>query len=245
MFPFTRHSVIASTASANADARRDGFDILVGAYWKPVYKYVRLRWHAAPEEAEDLTQGFFASAYEKRFFDAFDPSRGRFRTFLRTCLDGFVANQRQAGQRLKRGGATQIVSIDAFSAEGELRRQGVRWLAPQTAATPDFDAYFDREWARSVLALAVERFRASAAQAGRAQHAALFSRYDLEAPDREERLTYADLAREFGLSVTDVTNALSAARREFRAAVLECLRELTMSEDEFRAEAQRLLGVVV
>jgi RNA polymerase sigma factor (sigma-70 family) len=236
MFPPTRHSVISSAASGDADTRRDGFGVLVQAYWKPVYKYVRLRWRAAPEEAEDLTQAFFARAFEKRFLDPFDPSRARFRTFLRTCLDGFVANQRQAGQRLKRGGASTVVSFDALAAEGELRRQAA-------APTQDFDEYFDREWARSVLALAVERFRAAAIAAGRERHVAVFTRYDLEAPDRDEPLTYADLARELGLAVTDVTNALNAARREFRAAVLECLRELTMSDDEFRAEARRLLGV--
>lgn len=238
MFPFTRHSVIASAASHDADVRRDGFDVLVQAYWRPVYKYVRLRWRATPDEAEDLAQGFFARAFEKRFFDVFDPSRARFRTFLRTCLDGFVANERQASQRVKRGGAATIVSLDAQAAEGELQRQA-------GSVVPSFDEYFDREWTRSVLTLAVERFRAAAVRAGRTRQVAVFTRYDLEAPDRAERLTYADLAREMNISVTDVTNALNAARREFRAVVLECLRELTMTEDEFRAEARRLLGLVL
>jgi len=236
MFPVTRHSVIASAASGDADARRDGFGLFVEAYWKPVYKYVRLRWRAAPDQAEDLTQAFFARAFEKRFLDPFDPARARFRTFLRTCLDGFVANQRQAGDRQKRGGGAAVVSFDASTAEWELRRQG-------GVITQDFDDYFEREWARSVLALAVDRFRAAALRAGRSRQVAVFTRYDLEAPERDERLTYAALARELGMSVTDVTNTLHAARREFRAAVLQCLRELTASEDEFRAEARRLLGV--
>jgi RNA polymerase sigma factor (sigma-70 family) len=235
MFPATRHSVIASAASGDADARRDGFGLFVEAYWRPVYKYVRLRWRAAPDEAEDLTQAFFAQAFEKRFLDPFDPSRARFRTFLRTCLDGFVANQRQAGGRQKRGGGAAVIPF-AVTAERELVRQGA-------VATHDFDDYFDREWARSVLALAVNRFRAAALRAGRSRQVAVFTRYDLEAPDRDDRLTYAALARELGMSVSDVTNTLHAARREFRAAVLECLRELTAGEDEFRAEARRLLGI--
>ena len=236
MFPATRHSVIASAASGDADARRDGFGLFVEAYWRPVYKYVRLRWRAAPDEAADLTQAFFARAFEKRFLDPFDPSRARFRTFLRTCLDAFVANQRQAGDRQKRGGGMAVVSFDALTAERELRRQA-------GAVTRDLDDYFDREWARSVLALAVERFRAEALRTGRGRQVTVFTRYDLEAPDRDERLTYAGLARELGMTVTDVTNTLHAARREFRAAVLQCLRELTASEDEFRAEARRLLGM--
>jgi hypothetical protein len=188
MFPFTRHSVIASAASSDADVRRAGFDRLAGAYWKPVYKYVRLRWGVAPEEAEDLTQGFFARAFEKRYFDTFDPGRARFRTFLRTCLDGFVANERQSRQRFKRGGGAAIVPLDVLAAEGELRRQA--------DAAVSLDEYLDREWTRGVLALAVDRLRAEAARTGRTKQLAVFTRYDLEAPDRAERLTYADVARE-------------------------------------------------
>jgi hypothetical protein len=72
-----------------------------------------------------------------------------------------------------------------------------------------------------------------------------FERYDLEAPDAGTHLTYAELAAELGVTVTDVTNYLAAARRQFRAFVLERLRELTGSDDEFRAEAKRWLGVDV
>jgi RNA polymerase sigma factor (sigma-70 family) len=235
MFPATRHSVIASVASSDPDVRRAAFGTLAQAYWPPAYKYLRLKWSALPDEAEDLAQGFFTRAFEKHYLDGFDPSRARFRTFFRTCLDAFVANQRQAEGRLKRGGATMILSIDAAAAEADLQRHA--------AVIQDFDEYFDREWARSVLTLAVERYRESAIAAGRERQVAAFTRYDLEAPDRQEKLTYADLGRELGLSVSDVTNTLNAARREFRAAVLECLRELTMTDEEFRAEARRLLGV--
>jgi hypothetical protein len=96
-----------------------------------------------------------------------------------------------------------------------------------------------------VLAMAVDRYRSAALAAGRERQVAVFTRFDLDAPDRREELTYADVGRELGLSVNDVTNALNAARREFRGVVLECLRELTMSDAEFRAEARRLLGVAI
>src|SRR6266545_8142728 len=91
-FPLTRRSVVRAAASADPETRRRAFEALVAAYWRPVYKYLRLEWSAPGEDAEDLTQGFFARALEKGFFDRFDPSRSRFRTYLRTCLDGFVAN---------------------------------------------------------------------------------------------------------------------------------------------------------
>src|SRR4051794_15933966 len=119
-FPVTRHSVVSAIRSDRAEVRRSAFDTLVAAYWKPVFKYVRLKWHASPDDAADLTQAFFLRAYEKEFFEAFDPARARFRTFLRTCLDGFVANTRKADGRLKRGGAVTLVPLDFDEAEREL-----------------------------------------------------------------------------------------------------------------------------
>ena len=235
-FPPTRHSVVLASASADPDARRQAFSVIVEAYWKPVYKYVRLRWHASPEEAEDLTQGFFARAFEKDFFRSFDPARARFRTFLRTCLDGFVANERQAAERLKRGGAVRFVSLDFQNAEGELRHH-------DHAVPADMEAFFDREWARGIFRAAVDRLREHYRDGGRDAYFRAFERYDLEGPDSGARVTYADLARELGVSAGDVTNYLAAARRQFRGFVLDRLRTLTGNDDEFRAEAKRLLGV--
>jgi RNA polymerase sigma factor (sigma-70 family) len=235
-FPFTRYSVVAAAASVNPDVRRAAFDTLARAYWRPVYKYVRLRWHASPDEAEDLTQGFFGRAFEKNYFEPYDPSRARFRTFLRTCLDAFVANERQASQRLKRGGAAQLVPLDVVAVEGELQSQ--------TGQVDDYDVYFEQEWVRSLFTLAVDRMRRDWADSpARSRQLRVFERYDLEAPDRDERLTYGDLARELAMSPSDVGNALNAARRAFRDIVLDSLRELTVSDEEFRAEAERLFGV--
>ena len=103
-FPSTRHSLVEALHGADPELRRRAFDTLVRSYWKPVYKYIRLRWNAAPEDAEDLTQDFFALAYDKGHLDRYDPAQSRFRTFLRVCVDGAVANARKAGARLKRGG---------------------------------------------------------------------------------------------------------------------------------------------
>src|SRR3954452_9804145 len=122
-FPATRHSIVAAMRSPRADDRRAAFDTMVTAYWKPVFKYVRIKWQASPEDAADLTQGFFLRAFEKDFFAGFDPAKAKFRTYLRTCLDGFAANSRKADARLKRGGGVTLVSIDFGVAERELCRQ--------------------------------------------------------------------------------------------------------------------------
>ena len=231
-FPPTRHSIVAAIRSGEGDQRQVAFDALAAAYWKPVFKYVRLKWHAAPAEAEDLTQAFFARAYEKDYFAPFDPSRARFRTFLRTCLDRFVANARKADARLKRGGGVTLVPIDVAEAERELQAQ-----APN--AVDDFDAYFHREWLRSLFAAAAARLRDDCAARGRPLRYTLFERYDL-APDPDDRPTYADLARDVGRTSADVTNELAAARREFRRLVLELLRQQCATEEEFEAESRAL-----
>jgi RNA polymerase sigma factor (sigma-70 family) len=235
-FPLTRRSVVRAAASTDPETRQRAFDTLVAAYWRPVYKYLRLKWSATGEDAEDLTQGFFARAIEKGFFDRFDPARARFRTYLRACLDGFVANERKSAGRLKRGGGAEHVSLDFAGAEAELARQG-----PSESA--DMEEYFHREWVRSLFGLAVEALRRRCTEAGKDVHFALFERYDLDGPDAAARPSYADLAREMGIPETQVTNHLAWARREFRRLVLEALEEATGSEEEFRTEARQLLGI--
>jgi RNA polymerase sigma factor (sigma-70 family) len=235
-FPVTRPSVVLAAGSGDPETRRRAFDVLVASYWKPVYKYVRLKWQAGTEDAEDLTQGFFARAFEKGFFDRYDPSVARFRTYLRTCLDGFVANQRKAARRLKRGGGVQVLPLDFEGAEGELRRH-------EPSAGVDPEEYFQREWVRSLFALAVEELRAHLDATGRTVHFRLFERYDLEAPDSPERPSYARLGSELSLTTTQVTNYLAAARRELRRLVLDKLRAQCGTEAEFRSEARHVLGI--
>jgi RNA polymerase sigma factor (sigma-70 family) len=244
-FPQTRHSLVSDLRSDRAEVRRAAYDALVAAYWKPVFKYVRLKWHAAPDEAADLTQGFFLRAFEKAFFASFDPAKARFRTYLRTCLDGFVANERKAERRLKRGGGHTIVSVDFNAEVGAADFNAAEWELQQQQASAgaiqDFDAYFHREWLRTLFAAAADRLRDACARHGRPQRFTVFERYDLLADD-DQRPTYAQLAADLGLTANGVTNELAAARREFRRIVLAVLREQCATDEEFAAEARALTG---
>jgi hypothetical protein len=234
-FPATRWTLVRATGSADPVVRRQATETLIAAYWKPVYKYIRVKWQAGNEDAKDLTQAFFAVAVEKGFFDPFDPGKARFRTFVRLCVDGFVANERRAANRLKRGGGAEILTLDFAAAEGELRRQ-------EPAATVDPDDFFRREWVREMFASTVDDLRRRCAASGKELHFKLFERYDLDGPDAAEKPSYAGLAQEFGLAQTQVTNYLAVARRLFRRLVLERLRASTGSEDEYRDEVWRLFG---
>src|SRR5262249_46274669 len=123
-FPATRRSAVLGVGSENPAERARSFDILVRAYWKPVYKHVRLRWNRAAEDARDLTQGFFARAFEKRHFSNYDPTKALFRTYMKSCLDRYVMEVARGQKREKRGGGAVRLSLDFEVAESELAQLG-------------------------------------------------------------------------------------------------------------------------
>ena len=208
---------------------------LIQVYWRPVYGYLRLRWRREPADAEDLTQEFFFRALEGNFFGKYDPALARFRTFLRTCVDGFTANMDRAAGRMKRGGGSLFLSLDFDLAESELTDLSLQGEAAM-------DRYFHDEWVKSVITLAVSALKDHCEARGKTMAFAVFSRYDMHS-EESDRPTYQVVADQLHQPVTQVTNLLAYARKEFRRIVLEMLRGLTSSDEEFRSEAQALLGV--
>ncbi|HET7617465.1 MAG TPA: sigma-70 family RNA polymerase sigma factor [Vicinamibacterales bacterium] len=234
-FPATRPSIVRAIRSADSTARERALDALTRAYWRPVYAYIRVRFGRTAEDAQDLTQEFFTRVLEHDSLAAYDPSRARFRTFLRVCLDRFLANEHRDEGRLKRGGSVRIEPLNLAAFDGELARHPI-------AVDNDPERWFHREWVRGLFAAAVDALAARAAHEQRDLALALFRRYDLDDDAGPERPSYAALARSFEVSVNDVTNQLAWARRTFRAIMLERLRELCDSDEEFRREARDLLG---
>ena len=195
---------------------------------------MRVKWSLDPDAAADLTQEFFTSTLEKEVIERYDPARARFRTYLRLCLDGFAANSRKAEHRLKRGGGVSVVPLDFETAEGEIQSH-------EPAVNADLDELFYREWVRALLDRSVADLKRHAEDAGRPIMFEVFSRYDL-LEDTETRPTYTEIARALTVTAATVTNHLAAMRKEFRKIVLKRLRELTSSDEEWEAEAARLLG---
>ncbi len=232
-FPPTRHSVIQRIRTSDPSVRRDAFEDLVNGYWKPVYKYLRINWHLADEDAQDLTQSLFSEAFQKAWLERYEPERARFRTFIRLCADRLVMNAKQSAARAKRGGGAQMIPLDFTEAEREL--QGRHLSTP-----PDAEEFFHREFIRALFDRAVAAVRAEFESSGRSVHVRLFDCYDLSPSDG---VTYAQLAEEFGLTTTQVTNYLAQVRRRFRDRALEALHSLCGSEEEYRREARELFGV--
>jgi DNA-directed RNA polymerase specialized sigma24 family protein len=228
--------VVDDLSSVDPRVRAAAYDALARSYWQPVYGYIRLRWRRTPEEAQDLTQEFFARVFEREYLERYDAAKARFRTFVRTCLDGFLANEARSAARLKRGGGFVIDAVDFARFDKDL-------AVHARSDDPDPERWFHREWVRALFAGALARLRTHCDARGHAIAFTLFTRYDIEPEGSAPRPTYAQLARDTDLAVTDVTNELAWARRAFREIVLEVLRATCASDAEFRAEARDLLGI--
>ncbi|HEY3298761.1 MAG TPA: hypothetical protein VGK34_08915, partial [Armatimonadota bacterium] len=192
-FPQTRYSVLTAAKSDDPAIRSRAIETIAAAYWKPLYKYVRLKWKLTPEDASDFTQDFFAGLLERELLASYDAGKGRLRTFLRTCADRLYMKRTRDSMRQKRGGGHEHLVLDCGEAEQEL-------ASALTSDSPE--DHFEKEWVRSLFAVGLQRLRARCESANKTLHFKLFERYDLaeECP----RPSYAELAEEFGLATTDV-----------------------------------------
>jgi DNA-directed RNA polymerase specialized sigma24 family protein len=233
-FPATRLSILERVRSGDDAVRRDAFGDLAAGYWKPSYHYLRLRWRLTAEDAEDAVQAFFATAFEKEYLGRYDASQAKFRTFLRLCLDRYVHNLHKAASAEKRGGGVAVLSLDFPGAERE--------LAETTAEPGDADRFFHDETVRFLFGRTVASLEAACERDDRAVVFRVFRHHDL---DPSAETTYATVARDLQLSVSQVTNHLHAARRQFRDLALSHLRALSATEAEYRRDARELFGVDV
>lgn len=226
-FPETHWSVIAASRD-HADPRwRERIEQLARLYWKPIYRHLRIRWGMSNEEAKDATQDFFGEMLEGKYLREAAESRGRFRSFVKVCLDNAVRQMKRAGGRLKRGGGVAIVPLDA-GGEG----------APEPAAPGEPpEASLDREWRRALVAEAVKRLQAEYEGEGRAGWFEVFRRVDLAEAGRP---TYRDVAAALGVRETDVDNRLSHARKRLFEFVRDIVAESVADEEALSAELKEL-----
>lgn len=151
VFATTHWSVVLATADQDLPQARVALEQLCRIYWYPLYFYVRRLGHSH-EDAQDLTQEFFARLLEKNYLAAADPEKGKFRTLLLVMLKRFLANKWEQANRQKRGGGAEIIPLDPEHTQ-------YRYLAePPDDLSPD--KAYDRRWARILLARVTERLRA-------------------------------------------------------------------------------------
>ncbi len=227
-FPPTRWSILRDARDRQAPGYHSAIGDLCRLYWKPVYAYLRSSRSMDNERAKDLTQQFLMEIVEGDFLQRYVPDQGSFRGYLRGALRFFVLEEHRNDAALKRGGGRSFVSIDAKSAE----------TLPSGA---DPETLFDQQWGNSVLDQAVAALRDELAASGRDTVFRVFDRYELNSPP-EGPPSYAELARDYSLKETDISNYLHACRKRLRELVVLRIRDYVSSEADVASELLRLFS---
>lgn len=224
-FATTRWSLILR-AGGDATASAEALEKLCATYWPPVYAWVRRGGHGRAE-AEDFTQEFFARLLGYGSFAAAKPEKGRFRSFLLGALKHFLANEWHRENCQKRGGGKLAFSLDALEA---YEREAVE---PRDEASPD--KLFDRQWAETLLARAVERLRGEYVSAEQLARFDVLKNYLHAGSDTA---SYAETAQGLGISESAVKSAIFKLRQRYgemvRHEVLQTLDDPAQVEDELR-----------
>ena len=231
-----QHSQIGKTSltmlsgfdSNDPSVRESSLETLTKYYWKPVYKYFRLKWNRSNEQAKDLTQSFFASLLESATLQKYDSQSSSFRNYLKICADRFANNNDRDQKRLKRGGGVRIGSLDFDVAEAELDQA--------TALAQESDDIFHVEWLRSLVDISLSELQSTMESNGKQLEFELFQLRDVEPADGSEVPQYGELAEKFSIPVTQVNNFLAGTRRLFRQIVKQNIRNLTCSQEEYESE---------
>lgn len=231
-FPTTRWTDVLAAQVTDTSQYHQAFGLFVRRYWKPVYCYIRRRGRSN-EQAKDLTQEFFISWLEDRKLARADPQRGRFRTFILTCLQRFLIAQGRREHARRRLPPEGVVSIDRLVHEsGEL---------PQADDSLTPEAAFGRAWALSVLEAAVAEVERYCGDHSLQPHYEMLRRRlvmpVLEGADVPPlRL----LAEEFGLSEKEVANRLQTAKHLLRRALQQQAAHYATSSAEVTSEMRSL-----
>ena len=219
-FATTRWTVVRAAGASVAGA----LESLCTAYWFPLYAYVRRRGFSK-EDAEDLTQAFFAKLLERRDFAGLKQENGRFRAFLLAALKNFLANERDRAGRLKRGGNITHFSLNWQSADSQFQ------IADTASRSPD--EAFDREWALALLERVMVQLRDESTVAGRAERFEQLKRF--LAVGKGE-IPYALAASELLMDAGTLRVAIYRLRKRYRELlkqeVADTLSDPAMVEEE-------------
>jgi RNA polymerase sigma factor (sigma-70 family) len=231
-FETTEWSLVLAAGQGESEKAEQALARLCTLYWYPVFAFVRRKGHP-PEDAQDLTQGFFWRLIEKGDLGDADRSRGRFRSFLLTACQHYLANERDRSQAQKRGGGQTPVPIDAAVAERRYERAFAHGDTPERL--------YDRQWALTLLDRVFQALRAEYADNGKAE---LFDRLKDFVTADEDAGTHADAAEDLGTSAGAVKVAVHRLRRRFREELLKRVADTLGPDQEVEDEIRHLLATL-
>ena len=219
-------------AQGESPAAEEALETLCRTYWRPVYSFVR-RQGVGPEEAEDLTQGFFALLLERRDFDTVQKEKGRLRSYLLTSLKHFLTNERNRAIAIKRGKGQRLISLD------QLHEVEGASFEPANRATAD--QIYERRWAMTVLNQVLVRLEEEHRAAGKMQ---LFDRLQKSFTDEPDRSSQVEIAQELGMTENAVNQAFHRFRQRYRELLREEVAHTVAVAVDIEDELRHLIAVL-
>jgi RNA polymerase sigma-70 factor (ECF subfamily) len=229
-FTTTQWSVVLA-ARGPSPASEEALEKLCRTYWRPIYAFVR-RQGTEPEEAKDLTQGFFALLLERRDFDTVRKEKGRLRSYLLTSLKHFLTNERNRAMAIKRGEGQRLISLDELQDE----RAGF-----EPADTATADQIYERRWAMTVLNQVLARLEEEHRAAGKVQ---LFDRLQKSFTDEPDRSSQVEIAHELGMTENAVNQAFHRFRQRYRELLREEVAHTVAVAVDIEDELRHLIAVL-
>jgi RNA polymerase sigma factor (sigma-70 family) len=228
----TTHWSVVLTAQGESPAAKEALEKLCRTYWRPIYGFVR-RQGTEPEDAKDLTQGFFALLLERRDFDTVRKEKGRLRSYLLTSLKHFLTNERNRARAIKRGEGQRWIPLDQLS---ERERPGFEPTDTSTA-----DEIYERRWALAFLDQVLTRLGDEYRLAG---NVILFERLKAVLTDEAGRPSQAQIAAELGMTENAVKQAFHRLRECYRQLLREEVAHTVIAPGDIEDELRHLIAVL-
>ncbi|PWU17171.1 MAG: RNA polymerase subunit sigma-24 [Verrucomicrobia bacterium] len=225
----THWGLVLSAAGAASPAADAALNELCRMYWYPLYAYVRRRGYS-PEDAQDLTQGFFERLLARNFLENLTPQKGKFRCFLLAAMNHFLADEWDKARAVKRGGGKRPISVEEVGLEDRFLREPADGQSPEKL--------FDRRWALSVLDEAQKRLEAEYTRLRKSDQ---YQRLKIYAGGDEDAPTYAAAAAELKMSEASVRAAVFQLRRRYRQLAREVVAQTVPTASEIDRELESLI----
>jgi len=230
-FATTHWSVVISAKQRSPDSRQ-ALEALCKAYWYPLYAYVRRRVPHV-EEAQDLTQAFFAELLDKNYVDLATPERGRFRAFLLTAFKHFLSKQWDKANAQKRGGGRAPISLDFQSANLTIARE--------PAAGITAERFYDQQWAIALLSRTMDRLQNEMEAEGKGKQFTELKGFII---GDHAGSTYAEIAGRLDMSEAAARKASSRMRSKYQVLLREEIAQTVASPEEVDDEIRDLFAVL-
>jgi RNA polymerase sigma-70 factor (ECF subfamily) len=227
-------SVVLAAREPKAPQAVEALEKLCRIYWRPLYAFIRREGYGV-QDAQDLTQGFFAALLDKGYLRHLRDQRGKFRSFLLTFLKHFLSDERDKASAQKRGGGKTFVSLDDTSVEE-------RWISePATAGGLSPDQLFGRRWAETILEQAAERLRSEYAADGKT---ALFEGLKDFQPGVHGPVSYQQAGAGLGMTESAIKSSMHRMRRRHREILREEIAHTVSRPEEVDEEIRYLLTIL-